>query len=227
MSEPIETRELRIGILWDLDGVLVNTGEAHYQAWSETCAKYSLPFSREEFQRTFGMNNAGIIDRLSGGAVAPELAGKIGEFKEEKFRRSIRGRVQLLPGVKLWLKRFQGENLPQAVASSAPLANIDAIVDELSIRSSFDALVSGAKMSGKPDPSVFLEAARRIDLAPEHCLVIEDSVAGVEAARRGGMKCLAVTTTNPASLLKNADLVLESLEELSWDKLQANLLRSE
>src|SRR2546428_6222658 len=123
---PESTSELprNIGILWDLDGVLVDTGEAHYQAWAETCAKYSIPFSREAFRQTFGMNNARIVATLTGRTVAPELVAEISDYKEEIFRRTIRGKVQLLPGVKLWLERFQTATLPQAVASSAPLANV-------------------------------------------------------------------------------------------------------
>jgi len=216
MPEPANELPRNVGILWDLDGVLVDTGEAHFQAWAETCAKYSIPFSREAFRQTFGMNNARIVATLTGRAVAPELVAEISDYKEEIFRRTIQGKVQLLPGVKLWLERFQTATLPQAVASSAPLANVDAIVDELGIRSCFAALVSGAEMAGKPDPAVFLEASRRIGIMPERCLVIEDSVAGVEAARRGNMKCLAVTTTNRRELLNDAHFVLDSLQELSW-----------
>lgn len=205
-----------IGILWDLDGVLVDTGETHFQAWTETCEKYSIPFSRKAFWETFGMNNAGIVATLTGRVVVPELMAEISDYKEEIFRRTIRGQVQPLPGVKLWLERFQTAGLPQAVASSAPLANVEAIVDELGVRSCFVVLVSGAEMPGKPDPAVFLEASRRIGVQPELCLVIEDSVAGVEAARRGNMKCVAVTTTNPRSVLTEAHFVLDSLAELSW-----------
>ena len=216
MPESTSKLPRNIGILWDLDGVLVDTGESHYQAWAETCARYSIPFSREAFRQTFGMNNVKIVGTLTGRVVAPELVAEISDYKEQLFRRTIRGRVQLLRGVNLWLERFQTAGFPQAVASSAPQANVDAIVDELGIRLCFAALVSGAEMPGKPDPAVFLEASRHIGIAPQRCLVIEDSVAGVEAARRGNMKCLAVTTTNSRDLLKNAHFVLDSLEELSW-----------
>jgi beta-phosphoglucomutase len=217
------TPDSNLGILWDLDGVLVDSGEAHYQAWVETSTKYGFPFGREIFQKTFGMNNAGIIATLAKREVTPELASEISDYKEEVFRGAIRGRIQLLPGVKPWLERFQEAGIPQVVASSAPLANIDVIVDELRIRSCFVALVSGAEMPGKPNPAVFLEAAGRIGISPERCLVIEDSVAGVEAACRGGMKCLAVTTTNPGHLLASAHLILDTLESLSWQKIQALL----
>jgi beta-phosphoglucomutase len=219
-NRPHLSPDSNLGVLWDLDGVLVDSGEAHYQAWVETCARYAFSFGRESFQKTFGMNNAGIIATLAQREVSPELVGEISEYKEDVFRRAIHRQARPFPGVKLWLERFQEASIPQAVASSAPLANIDVIVDELSIRSCFAALVSGADMPGKPNPAVFLEAARQIGISPERCLVIEDSVAGVEAACRGGMKCLAVTTTNPRPLLARAHLILETLETLSWNEIR-------
>jgi beta-phosphoglucomutase len=103
---------------------------------------------------------------------------------------------------------LQAGGARQAIASSAPCENIDALVDELAIRPYFQEIVSGADMPGKPDPAVFLTAARAAGHTACACLVIEDSVAGVTAARRAGMKCLAVTTTNPASRLTQADWIL-------------------
>jgi beta-phosphoglucomutase-like phosphatase (HAD superfamily) len=87
-------------------------------------------------------------------------------------------------------------------------------MDELGMRSYFVAVASGASLPGKPDPAVFLLAAELIGVAPERCVVVEDAVAGVEAAKRGGMRCIAVTTTNPAQELQDADFVVERLNEL-------------
>ena len=214
MPESTSKLPRNIGILWDLDGVLVDTGESHYQAWAETCARYSIPFSREAFRQTFGMNNVKIVGTLTGRVVAPELVAEISDYKEQLFRRTIRGRVQLLRGVKLWLERFQTAGFPQAVASSAPQANIDAIVDELGIRLCFAALVSGAEMPGKPDPAVFLEASRHIGIAPQRCLVIEDSVAGVEAGLAAGMTVVAITNSLPPEKLARASKVVRSVKEI-------------
>ncbi len=205
------------GILWDMDGVLVSTGEFHFKAWTVTLSARGIPFTREQFRTTFGMNNTGILQRLLGEKVDADLVAEISAAKEHAFRQAIRGQVQLLPGVLEWLQRLQEWGLRQAIASSAPPANIDALVDELAIRSYFAATVSGADLPGKPDPAVFLEAARRIGVPPESCVVVEDAVAGVEAARRGGMRCIAVTTTNPANELKHADIVVEQLDALSED----------
>jgi beta-phosphoglucomutase-like phosphatase (HAD superfamily) len=105
----------------------------------------------------------------------------------------------------------------QGVASSAPPANIDALIDGLGLRAYFDELVSGVDLPGKPEPAVFLEAARLLDVPPENCVVVEDAVAGVQAAKRAGMKCIAVTTTNSAQLLQEADIVVERLDTLAAD----------
>ncbi len=207
-------------VIWDLDGVLVDTGEFHFQAWSETLKNNGIPFSRERFRATFGMNNSGVLKTLLGHPPTPEVLARIEEDKEERFRKSIRGRVQALPGVELWLERFRAAGMVQAIASSAPQANIDAIVDELRFRSYFAAIVSGGAMPGKPDPAVFLEAARLIGISPEHCVVIEDAVSGVDAAKRAGMKCIAVTTTNSREALANADIVVDRLDNLTWEAVE-------
>ena len=93
-------------------------------------------------------------------------------------------------------------------------------MDELGLRAYFDAIVSGSDLPGKPDPAVFLEVARLIGVSPERCVVVEDAVAGVRGARRAGMKCVAVTTTNPAQLLKEADVIVERLDALPLDTFE-------
>ena len=205
------------GVLWDLDGVLIDTGEFHFQAWSQTLSERAIPFSRESFQATFGMNNTGVLSTLLGRAPMPEFVAEISDCKERLFRQAIRGRARPLPGVRVWLENLKAAGARQAIASSAPPANIDALVDELDLRSYFEAIVSGFDLPGKPDPAVFLQAARLIGVPPERCVVVEDAVAGVKAAQRAGMKCIAVTTTNPADALGSADVVVERLDVLPAD----------
>jgi len=214
----------RQGILWDLDGVLVDTGELHFQAWSQVLPEYGIPFTRESFQATFGMNNTGVLSALLGRTPEPELLTAISDRKEKLFRQAVRNRAQPLPGVRVWLERLKAAGAWQAIASSAPPANIDALVDELGLRPYFAAIVSGFDLPGKPDPAVFLKAARLIGVPPGRCVVVEDAVAGVEAARRAGMKCIAVTTTNPAQALQGAHIVVERLDTLppdTFERLQA------
>jgi beta-phosphoglucomutase family hydrolase len=205
------------GVLWDMDGVLVDTGEAHFASWQQVLAERGVPFNRLDFARTFGMNNAGILALLIGEDLSPEELQAIGDRKEVLFRRLVKGNARPLPGVLDWLARLSTLGIRQAIASSAPQQNIDVLVNELGIREYFQAIVSGAKLPGKPHPDVFLEAAGRIGVAPADCVVVEDAIAGVQAARNAGMRCIAVTTTNSADKLSAADMVVSSLEELDED----------
>jgi len=208
------------GVIWDMDGVLVDTGEFHFQAWSRALSEYEIPFNRQLFRETFGMNNARILEVLLGETPTPELLAEISNRKEDLFRQAVRGRVRLLPGVHAWLERLKAMGVRQAIASSAPPANIDALVDELGLRGYFDVIASGFDLPGKPDPALFLQVAHLLDVSPERCVVVEDAVAGVEAARRAGMKCIAVTTTSPAEMLEGADVIVERLDALSPDTFE-------
>jgi HAD superfamily hydrolase (TIGR01509 family) len=205
------------GVLWDMDGVLVDTAEFHFQTWLEALSAYGIPLTRDSFRTTFGMNNAGTLAALLGEAPSPELVDEIGERKERQFRQVIRGQVRPLPGVLAWLERLQSEGVRQGVASSAPPANIDVLLDELGLRPFFDVIGSGSDLPPKPDPSLFLQVARLLGVPAGRCVVVEDSVAGVQAARRAGMGCIAVTTTSPPDRLEEADLIVERLDRLPED----------
>ena len=220
-------KKAKQGVIWDMDGVLVDTGEFHFPAWSQALSEHGIPFTRELFRTVFGMNNAGILTVLLGQVPPPELLAEISDRKERLFRQAVRGHAQPLPGVLAWLERLRAAGLRQAIASSAPPANIDALVDELDLRSYFAAAVSGSDLPGKPDPAVFLKAAHLIGVPPERCVVVEDAVAGVEGARRAGMKCVAVTTTNPAHTLEAADVVVERLYTLPPDTFERLLADAE
>jgi beta-phosphoglucomutase len=206
-------------VLWDMDGVIVDTFDAHYHAWQQTFDELSQPFDIELFRKTFGMNNRLILTTIFERDLSERFIQRVSDRKELLFRESIKGAAKLLPGVKGWLSRFADMGIKQAVASSAPQANIDALLDELGIRSFFGAEAAGATLRGKPDPAVFLLAAQLLGVEPAHCLVIEDAVAGVEAARRAQMRCVAVLTTNPPEKLSGADVVLKDLNSLTGEIL--------
>ncbi len=207
-------------VLWDMDGVLVDSADLHFESWTLTLKDYGLVYTRQKFTDTFGMNNESILKLLLGADSDPALRQEISQRKEQLFRRMVPGRVEPLPGVPAWLGRFQQAGLRQAVASSGPAENLVVLVEALGIARYFATLVSAFDMPGKPDPAVFLEAARQLGVAPAQALVIEDGLPGVEAARRAGMRCLAVTTTHPAERLSLADQIVSGLDALAWDDLR-------
>lgn len=203
-------------ILWDLDGVLVDTGEMHFLAFQSTLPDFGIQITPEDFKVIFGMGNREGLAYLNGRPLDEPLLAKVIEAKEACFRSLVSGRARTLPGVMDWLEYFRHLEFRQAIASSAPQANIDALVDELGLRSYFDLILSAPEngLPGKPDPAVFLESARRLGVEPAACWVIEDSAAGLEAARLAGMRCIALTTTNSRDKLHMADHVVESLTML-------------
>ena len=209
-----------IGVLWDMDGVIVDSGDAHFDSWAKALKRHNIPFTREFFDETFGMNNRGILTLLLGRAASDEDVETIGGLKEALFREDVRGNIVPLPGVVDWLGRFAEAGFPQAVASSAPQENIDAIVHGLGLENAFQALVSGSALPGKPDPSTFLLAAQRLGLSPAQCLVIEDAKVGVQAAKAASMRCVAVCTTHEPADLADADLVVDRLDDLTPEALR-------
>jgi len=206
-------------VLWDLDGTLVDSAELHYRAWRETLGERGREHPPEEFAHYFGKRNDHVLRGLFGGSLDPEEAQRIAEEKEARFRRLVREvGLQPVPGGREWLERERKAGRRQALASSAPRVNIMVSIEGLGFSPYLDAIVAAEEVEeGKPDPAIFLEAARRVDVPPGRCVVVEDSPAGLEAARRAGMRSIGIVTPHYPSL--TADLVVPSLRELPPDSI--------
>jgi beta-phosphoglucomutase len=208
-----------VGVIWDVDGTLVDTAELHFAAWVKLAAEMGRPFSRDDFAATFGRRNPEIINFLFRREFTEAEIAHIGETKETYYRTEAEKGVQLLPGVRELLDGLQALGAKQAVGSSAPRGNLDLILRITDSRRYFDAIVGMEDTTrGKPDPQVFLVAAQKLGVSPSRCVVLEDAVAGVEAAKAGGMKCVAVTFVghHPAERLKaaGADQVVKCFTEI-------------
>ena len=187
-------------ILWDLDGTLVDTEEFHWLAWVETMAAEGRPLTREQFLGTFGQRNASFLGGWLGPGAGEADIKRVGDAKEARCRELIRRRgCPLLPGAREWLEQMRAAGWRQAVASSAPRLNVEAMLDGAGIRSFFDATVASEDVSaGKPDPQVFLTAAARLGVHPGCCVVVEDAAAGIEGARRAGMPSIGISRNGPS-----------------------------
>lgn len=209
-----------IAAIWDMDGVLVDTGELHYRSWVEALAAEGVSIMRHDFESSFGQNNTSILQRWLGADTPQATIDRIGNHKEVLFRAmAAEGGVRVLPGVPALLEGLRRAGVRQAVGSSAPQENIDVLLAASGLRGYFEAVVSAWGMPGKPDPAVYLEAALQLGVPPARCVVIEDATAGVEGARRAGMRCIAVTNTHPAEKLAAATRVVSSLEEMNPETL--------
>ena len=181
-------------VLWDMDGTLVDSAEYHWQAWRDSTSREGFPVTHGQFLATFGQRNDSILRQWLGEKATPELIQRIGNAKEALYRQHVREHgIAPLPGALEWVNLLHRQGWGQAIASAAPRANIETILDVLHASRYFQAIVSADDVHrGKPDPEVFLIAATRLGVAPEHCIVVEDAQHGVEAARSAGMKSIGV-----------------------------------
>lgn len=206
-------------VIWDMDGVLIDSRQTHIQAFRTIMEKYGWEFDEEILSKTFGMSNEGTINLVTGNTLDKKEVSRLSIEKDEYFCELIIHQAHFLPGAEEWLKQFDKDGISQALASSGSRKNIGTILDALDARHFFGAVISGDDKVGKPDPYVFLQAAKELGVTPERCLVIEDSGPGLMAAEAAGMKIVAVTTTNPPQRLKKADLILPYLTNLTSDEI--------
>lgn len=220
---------MRWAALFDLDGVIVDSSQFHYESWVKLGEEIGFVMTHEFFRKTFGQRNDAIIKQLVPSATDEQIAAW-GARKEELYREIARGRLVPLPGAMELIQGLKSLGFKLAIASSTPSVNIAFALEQLKMEGLFDEFVGAEDVKrGKPDPEVFLKAAQKLGVQPESCVVFEDAVTGVIAAKRGGMKCVAVTTTNPKVALKEAgaDLVVDNLTEVSPERVVALLEASD
>jgi HAD superfamily hydrolase (TIGR01509 family) len=211
-----------------MDGTLIDSEEFHWISWRDTMAKEGVAISHEEFLASFGRRNDAILPQWLGAAATPEHIERVGNAKEEMYRDLVRTKgMPPLPGVARWLQELHERGWLQAIASAAPRPNVDAILKALGAADYFQAIVSAEDVHiGKPDPEVYLVAAARAGASPDRCIVVEDAVAGIEGARRAGMRSIGV---GPNWQHLAADVAVPSvglLDPDAFDRLVASAIAS-
>jgi beta-phosphoglucomutase len=203
------------GVIFDLDGVLIDTGEFHKQSWYDLAQKQGFDISDEIFYSTFGMQNYQIIPILAGRNLPAEDIERLSEWKERRYRELAAGKLSLLAGAETLIDDLKHKGFPLAIGTSTPQVNVTFILEQIPALNCFDAFVTGEEVTkGKPQPDTFLRAAEKLSRAPNRCVVVEDAVQGVEAGKAAGMAVVAVTTTRRREDLKQADLIVDSLTQL-------------
>lgn len=199
-------------VIFDWDGVVVDSAAFHERSWEILAAQRRLTLPAGHFKRGFGKKNNVIIPDL-GWAAEPADIDTLAREKEEIYRGLVREHgIKPLPGVRQLLAALQAADIPCAIGSSTERANLDCLLDLMGLRDFFRVIVSGEEVvHGKPAPDIFRLAAERLGCAPADCVVIEDALVGIEAARGAGMPVLAVATTEPADALGRADRIAPDL----------------
>jgi len=203
-------------VIFDVDGVLVDSYRAHFEAWRAMGRELGQDLTEERFAASFGRRNAELMRDLWGGAVPEDRYDAWGDWKEAAYREILLRNFPAMDGAPDLIDALKAAGFRLAVGSSGPPENVAAALEGLGRGGAFDAKVDGSEVThGKPHPEVFLKAAEKLGIEPGRCAVIEDAPAGVEAAARAGMVPLALTGTAPRErLVGRAVLVVDSLREL-------------
>ena len=203
-------------LIFDMDGTIVDNMRFHDDAWEIWHRDNGLPFERDGFfARTAGKANAEILASYFPNAAAAEI-DRLSEVKEELYRANFRPHVAPLAGLLALMARAEAAGVKMAVATAAPPANIEVVLDTLAIRDRFATVVSPSQgYRGKPHPDMFLAAAERMGVAPADCLVFEDAPLGVEAAKAAGMRAVALLTMLAAADFTRFDNVIASAPDFS------------
>ncbi|MEK6674608.1 MAG: HAD family phosphatase [Planctomycetota bacterium] len=224
MAERVASR-IPWAVVFDMDGVLVDSAEPHFQSWCKLADEIGSTITREQYRITFGRQNRDVIPLLFG----EEFRGRaatLSERKEAIYRDIVRHKPPVFPGVVELIRALHERAVPLAVGSSGPHANIKLILETAGIRHFFAAVVGEEDICrGKPAPDVFIEVSKRLDLPPQRCVVLEDAPAGVQAAKAASMRVVAVLSTHgreafdPRSLGVAVDGFAESMAALSVEQL--------
>lgn len=205
-------------VIFDVDGVLVDSWDAHFRSWRDVLREHGLDMSEDEFGRTFGRTSREIIRSFWGDEVDDATARAIDDRKEALYRDLVRDAFPVMDGAVTLIDALRAAGFVLGVGSSAPPENVVLSLEGLDRREAFGAIVTGRDVTrGKPDPQVFQLAAERLGVAPRQCAVIEDAPAGIRAASAAGMANVALlgTATRETLLEAGACLTVESLRALT------------
>lgn len=215
----------QMGVIFDLDGVLVDSYRAHLESWQSLAREYGTTMTEAQFASLFGRTSPDIIRELWD-SLSHDQVLAMAERKEALYREILGRNFPAMDEARELIDQLVEKTFVLAVGSSGPPQNVELSLQKLGRRKHFSAVISGKDVSrGKPDPQVFLTAAQRMDLEASRCAVIEHAPAGISAARADGMTAIGLSDTASREKLGHVDLVVNSLRELTPEKI-ARLIRS-
>lgn len=205
-----------------MDGTLVDNTPYHFKSWQALYKKHGFgELTIDTYhQEISGVPVMNTIRRLFGADHDEAELQALFKEKEELYRQLYLPFVAPINGLENFLADLQNNGVKMAMASSATVEDIDFILDHVPIRQYFSAIIDGSRVSkAKPDPQIFLKAAADLETEPEHCVVFEDSIAGIKAGNAAGMKVVGITTGNPPEKLRPSSLVINDYTGLNFNKL--------
>jgi beta-phosphoglucomutase family hydrolase len=213
----------KFAVIFDMDGTLIDNALYHKNAWMFFMAKFGIRFSEQEYYtQLFGKTSGEILDFFLPKKLSSQEKQRFSLEKEALYRQIYAAAIQPAPGLLALLDELKKAEIKMAVATSAIGENLDFVLDSLHLRAYFSVISDADCVTQhKPHPEVFLETAKKLGLAPEKCLVFEDSPFGVEAAKRAGMKVIAVNPSDKSKINKLTPWVFQDFTEIGLDKIMA------
>lgn len=224
MDSPTQNPLRPAAIIFDMDGVLVDSNPFHLRKWMDLFQAHGVPYIEEDLPKIImGPSNDWIFRHFLGERLSREQLAELGEELEVNFRREIGPHARSFPGVRRFIEECHAQAVPMAVASAAIAKNVNFLIAALGLRDYFRTLLTANEITHpKPDPEIYLKTADKLGVSPGACAVFEDSFVGIEAAKRAGMKCVAIASTfSPEDLRRetHADLIVPSFESVSLQTL--------
>ncbi len=213
-----------VAVIFDMDGVIVDTNPYHKISLKQFCERYGYKLNDEELvNRIYGRTNNEWIRNLFG-PLPKERILELGEEKEALFREIYKPVIKPLAGLENFLKKLEVHNIPKAIGTSAPRSNVDFVLTGTNLTEYFPVILDQSDVEhGKPHPEIYLKTADRLKIAPQECIVFEDSLSGVESAQRAGAKVIGVTTTHTHQELSHTNYSIEDFQHLDPLKLIEHL----
>ena len=209
-------------VVLDMDGVIVDNDVYHKRAWKIFARNHNKILKADDFYRHFGGTNKEILNDLFGPGLSNNKIKSLAREKEEIYRRIYRTDIKAVSGLERLLISLKNNNITTAIATSAPLLNVEYVLRETSLSAYFVAVVHDSMIShSKPHPEIYLKTAQVLNRDPEKCIAIEDTIKGIESARSAGMKVIGIATTYTVYKLKMADMCIKTFNELDPDKLNS------
>ena len=200
--------------LFDLNGTMIDDMYYHIKAWHRILNDLGADISMERMKAECYGKNDEILERICPGRFTPEQKAKMSMEKEMQYQKEFRPSLKLIKGLDGFLDRSEKAGIKMAIGSAAIMFNVDFVIDGLSIRHYFDALISADNVAkSKPDPETWLTCARELSVAPTECLVFEDSPKGVESAQNAGMDCVVITTMHEPEDFKQYSNVIRFIRD--------------
>jgi len=212
-----------LGVIFDVDGVLVDSYQAHFESWRQLATEIGRSFNETDFVQSFGRTSREIIvDHWSDRTWTADEVRQLDSRKESLYREIIGQQFPAMPGAADVIRALDGAGFKVAVGSSGPPENIELVIDRLGVAGIIKSRITARDVTrGKPDPQVFQLAVKGLELSPAACCVIEDAPAGIQAAHAAGIVCIGLASTGRTLRdLKDAERAVVSLHELNPMKIR-------